>query len=90
MVRRVKAGELCGTIAGLPWHQETRREGKRGGGGGERLEDSAWTGGLGAAAGGGFCATAVQRGITMRGGRASWIERRESSVTCNTTGKYVQ
>lgn len=44
MVRRVKAGELCGTIAGLPWHQETRKEGKRGGGG-ERLEDSAWTAG---------------------------------------------
>lgn len=29
MVHRVKAGELCGTIAGLPWHQKTRREGKR-------------------------------------------------------------
>lgn len=26
MVRGVKAGELCGTIAGLPWHRETRRE----------------------------------------------------------------
>lgn len=47
MVRRVKAGELCGTIAGLPGHQETRREGQRSGGGGERLEDSAGTGGVG-------------------------------------------
>lgn len=32
MVRRVKPGELCGTIAGLPRHQETRIEEKRRGG----------------------------------------------------------
>lgn len=43
MVHRVKAGKLCGTIAGLPWPQETRREGKRRGGGGGRPEDSAGT-----------------------------------------------
>lgn len=29
-------------------------------------------------------------GITMRGGRSSWIDIRESSVRCYTTGKYVQ
>lgn len=45
MVRRVKAGELCGTIAGLPWHQKTRREGKR-----RRIQQGP---------GGCFCVTAV-------------------------------
>lgn len=30
----------------------------------------------------------VQGGITMRGGRSSWIDMRESS--CSTTGKFVQ
>lgn len=95
MVRRVKAWELCGTIAGLPWHQETRREGQRSGGGGERLEDSAGTGGgLGAAGQRGFLCHGgggrVQGGITTSGGRSSWIDMRESSVRCYTTGKYVQ
>lgn len=28
MVRRVQAGKLCGTVAGLPWPQESRGEGK--------------------------------------------------------------
>lgn len=28
MVRRVQAGKLCGTFAGLPWPQESRGEGK--------------------------------------------------------------
>lgn len=47
MGSRVKAGELCGTIAG--WHQKSRREEGRAGGRGrrgeERLKDSAGTGG---------------------------------------------
>lgn len=34
MVRGVKAGELCGTIAGLPWHWENQNGGKRSRGGG--------------------------------------------------------
>lgn len=63
----------------------------RGGGGGGRPEDSAGTGGgLGPAAGRGFCAMVVgeefKGGITTRGGRSSWIDR-ESSVRCYTTGK---
>lgn len=29
MVRRGKARELCGTIAGLPWHHEIEREGEK-------------------------------------------------------------
>lgn len=33
MVRRVQAGKLCGTVAGLPWPQDSRGEGKSGEGG---------------------------------------------------------
>lgn len=91
MVGRVKAGELCGTIAGLPWHPETRGEGKKrssGGGGGN-------TRAL-AMAGGGICGSAVEGGgglkgrITTRGGRSSWIDTRESSVRCRTIGKCTR
>lgn len=93
MVRGVKAGELCGTIAGLPWHQENQKGGKRsrgGGGGGDQRIQRGLEGGLGLAAGGGFCAMVegeeFKGGITMRGGRSSWIDR-ESSVRCYTTGR---
>lgn len=57
----MKAGKLCGTIAGLPWPQETRGEGKRsGGGGGGRPEASAgMRGRAGVAMQGGFYATVV-------------------------------
>lgn len=58
MVRRVKAGELCGTIAGLPWHQGTRREGKRRRGTAGGFKRKLERGGglvLGAVAGRGFC-----------------------------------
>lgn len=59
MVRRVKAGELCGTIAGLPWHHETERERKEKeekGGRWRRMErDGAGEGGVG-----------------LTGGRAWW------------------
>lgn len=53
MVHRVKAGELCGTIAGLPWHQKNRREGMRSrgvGGGGRLSRDWRWRGGVGGGA----------------------------------------
>lgn len=94
MVRRVKAGELCGTIAGMPWRQETRRDGKekRRRWRGEGLRDSVGTGGVGCdgAAGGGFCVTGKSSGWNYykRGGRSSWIDMRESSVRCYTTGRY--
>lgn len=77
------AGKLCGTIAGLPWPQETRREGgKRCGGGGGRPEDSAgaeggwvrWLQGFSTVVGGELRGG----GITMRVGRSSWIDIRES------------
>lgn len=97
MVCRVKAGELCGTIAGLPWHQKkTERRGKEGEEEEEEEKDQRIQQGPGGVfwdqrgflclCGGGR----VQGGITTRGGRSSWIEMRESSVRCYTTGKYVQ
>lgn len=46
MVHRVKPGELCGTIVGLPWHQKTRRGEMEGRWGGEyELQDSVGYGG---------------------------------------------
>lgn len=94
MVRRVKAGKLCGTIAGLPClglrkpessKKEVEEEGKD-----QRIQQARggwvwWLQGVSVVAG-----REVKGGITMRGGRSIWIDIRESSVRCYTTGKYVQ
>lgn len=94
MVHRVKAGKLCGTIAGLPCiglrkpessEKVVEEEGKD-----QRIQQALgggvwWLQGVSVVAGREF-----KGGITMRGGRSSWIDIRESSVRCYTAGKYVQ
>jgi len=94
MVCMVKAGELCGTTAGLHWHHKTRIDergiGRRGEGEGPR--DSADTGGGVQLLEGISASWEKFRAGTYykRGGRSSWIEIRESSVRSRTNEKQVQ
>lgn len=94
MVRGVKAGKLCGTIAGLPClglrkpgssEKEVEEEGKD-----QRIQQARRGGVCGCKGVSVVAGREFKGGITMRGGRSSWIDIRESSVRCYTTGKYVQ
>lgn len=86
MVHRVKPGELCGTIVGLPWHQNTKPE-EGGRGEGSELQDWVGTGG-GVQLPEGICVSRQWRKSLWGGGgvyykrrgQSSWIVIRESPV----------